>query len=245
MSTRAPRRGGASSGAKRTATAAGPASARAEARVTDPGANVAELALQLFLEHGYDATPMSAIAKQAGLTKAGVYHHFESKEHLLFVVHRRHLEELLLPLIDSATMLPDPEERLRRFLYDYALLMTRDASHRLLITETKRLAPEHAEVIRNAWRRGLYLVRDAVVELQRCGAARPGIEPTYAAFAAIGMCSWIFNWFDYRRRENGPDVARAMVELFLGGLLQPMNPAATAAPAGRRPRKVAGRNSPG
>lgn len=239
MSTRTPRRCTASSGAKRTAMAASPAPARVEAPVTESAAKVAELALQLFLEHGYDATPMSAIAKQAGLTKAGVYHHFESKEHLLFVVHRRHLEEMLLPLIDAATMQPDPEERLRRFLYDYALLMTRDASHRLLITETKRLAPEHAEVIRHVWRRGLYLVRDAVAELQRRGAARPGIEPTYAAFAAIGMCSWIFNWFDYRRRENGPDVAHAMVDLFLGGLLQPKNPAVTSAPAGRRPRKVA------
>jgi TetR/AcrR family transcriptional regulator, cholesterol catabolism regulator len=202
-------------------TAVAGADARAtDARVSDSAVNVAELALGLFLEHGFDATPMSLIAKEAGLTKAGVYHHFESKEHLLYVVHKRHLEEQLLPLIDAAMMLPDPEERLRRFLYDYALLMTRDPSHRLLITETRRLEPEHAEVIRDVWRRGLYLVRDAVAELQRRGKARPGIEPTYAAFGAIGMCSWIFNWYDYRRKETGPEVARTMVSLFLDGLLR-------------------------
>lgn len=220
MSTRSPRRASASSDAP------GPKSTRTEARVSESAANVAELALELFLADGYDGTPMSAIAKQAGLTKAGVYHHFESKEHLLFVVHRRHLEQMLLPLIDAATLLPDPEQRLRRFLFDYALLMTRDPSHRLLITETKRLAPAHAEVIRDAWRKGLNLVRDAVVELQRRGAARTDIEPTYAAFAAIGMCSWIFNWYDYQRRDTGAEVARTMVELFLDGLLRPKSDAA-------------------
>ena len=200
--------------------AAGAAAHVADARVSDSAANVAELALGLFLERGFDATPMSLIAKEAGLTKAGVYHHFESKEHLLYVVHKRHLEEQLLPLIDAATVLPDPEQRLRRFLYDYALLMTRDPSHRLLITETRRLAPEHGEVIRDVWRRGLYLVRDAVAELQRRGRARSGIEPTYAAFGAIGMCSWIFNWYDYSRPDTGPEVARTVVGLFLDGLLR-------------------------
>jgi hypothetical protein len=35
---------------------------------------IIEAALQLFLERGYDNTPLSAVAERLGLTKAGVYH---------------------------------------------------------------------------------------------------------------------------------------------------------------------------
>lgn len=190
-----------------------------QALAIDQPSRVAEAALALFLEHGYDATPLSLVAKHTGLTKAGVYHHFESKEHLLYVVHKSHIERLLLPMIDEATKVPDPEERLRKFLGNYALLLTQDPSLQVLINETKSLSAEHSEEIRNAWRRGLHLVRDAIVDLQKQKRCDSQLDPTYTAFAAIGMCSWICNWFDPSRPESGPEVARTMVAVFLQGLM--------------------------
>jgi AcrR family transcriptional regulator len=185
----------------------------------DQPSKVAEAAIALFLEHGYDATPMSLVAKHAGLTKAGVYHHFESKEHLLYVVHKSHIERLLLPMIEEATTVPDPQERLRKFLGAYALLLTQNPGLQVLINETKSLSLEHSAEIRDAWRRGLHLVRDAIVDLQKHKRCDAQLDPTYAAFAAIGMCSWICNWFDPSRPENGPEVAQTMVAIFLQGLM--------------------------
>jgi AcrR family transcriptional regulator len=43
-------------------------------------------ASEMFLKHGYDNTPMSQLAKELGLSKAGLYHHYPSKEALLFDV---------------------------------------------------------------------------------------------------------------------------------------------------------------
>jgi AcrR family transcriptional regulator len=110
----------------------------------EQAAKVADVALELFLEHGYDATPMSLVATHCGLTKAGIYHHFESKEELLYYLHKRHIDCLLLPMLDAADQIADPEQRLRSFLGDYATLLTRDPSLRLLINETKRLARRRA-----------------------------------------------------------------------------------------------------
>lgn len=42
--------------------------------------DVRESALRLFLEHGYEATSMNAIAREAGTTKATLYTRFPSKE---------------------------------------------------------------------------------------------------------------------------------------------------------------------
>ena len=43
-------------------------------------------AAQIFRDRGFDATSVSDIARALGLTKAGLYHHFESKEALLFEI---------------------------------------------------------------------------------------------------------------------------------------------------------------
>ena len=180
---------------------------------------VADVALELFLKHGFDATPMSLVAKQCGLTKAGIYHHFESKEHLLYFLHKRHIDRLLLPMIEQAAAIADPETRLRSFLANYAMLLTHDPTPRLLISETKRLSPEHTEEIRDAWRRGLHLVRDAIVDPKAQDRCNPALDPTYSAFAAIGMTSWICNWFDHARPDTGAEVAATMVDVFLQGLL--------------------------
>jgi hypothetical protein len=139
-------------------------------------------------------------------------------------------------MLDAADQIADPEQRLRSFLGDYATLLTRDPSLRLLINETKRLSPPHVEEIRDAWRRGLHLVRNAIVQLKKVRRLLPGRDPTYSAFAAIGMCSWICNWYDYSRSDSGPAVAQTMVDIFLGGLLPQ---AAEAAPAIKLARRRA------
>ncbi len=197
-----------------------PRKRRLPSTMEQPSSRVAEAALNLFLEHGYDATPMSLIAKHTGFTKAGVYHHFESKEDLLYFVHKSRIDRLLLPMIARAETETDPEKRLRTFLGDYALLLTQEPALRVLINETKRLSPAHTKEIRGAWRRGFRLVRDAIVELKRQGRCSSQIDPTYSAFAAIGMCSWICNWFDHSRAETGPKVASTMVNIFLQGILR-------------------------
>lgn len=50
-------------------------------------------ALDLFQEHGYDATTMRAIAERAGVSLGSSYHYFPSKEHLVLEFYR-HTHEL-------------------------------------------------------------------------------------------------------------------------------------------------------
>ncbi len=45
--------------------------------------NILEAALDLFSNHGYESTSISAIAKAAGISKGLIYNYFEGKDHLL------------------------------------------------------------------------------------------------------------------------------------------------------------------
>jgi AcrR family transcriptional regulator len=180
-------------------------------------------ATALILARGYDNTPMSAIAKTLGLTKAGVYHHFESKEDLLYAVHRRNLDRRLLPILTTIEQIAEPEARLRTFMFELALLMTRDPAARILITEARRLSPQRFAEIRGVWRRVYELLRDTIRSLQKSGRCRRDIDPGFAAFGAIGMCTWILFWFDYDRPKTGEKVAATLCDIMMSGILRQAN----------------------
>lgn len=186
---------------------------------------VSEQLTELILERGYDNTPMSVIAKALGMTKAGIYHHIETKEDLLYAVHRRAIDQMLLPVIERAELVPEPEAKLRLFLFEYAHLMTRDPAARVLINEAHRLSSERFEEIRGVWRRGYHLVRDSIAALQETGRCRSDMNPGHAAFAALGMCSWILYWFDYTRPSAGNEIAATMCSIFMSGVLTKEIPA--------------------
>jgi AcrR family transcriptional regulator len=179
---------------------------------------VVEAALLLFMERGYDNAPMSLLAGRLGLTKAGLYHHFDSKEDLLFVAHKTAMQRQLGPLFAAAENEPDPERRLRTFLHDYARMLALEPTAGLMIREARRLSPGHLKEIKNTWRFGLDLVRGAIIELQRSGRCRADVDPTFAAFAAIGMANWICYWFDPKRPNSADAVAKTIADLFMSGL---------------------------
>ena len=54
---------------------------------------ILKAALDLFQEHGYEATTMRAIAHRAGVSLGSSYHYFPSKEHLVLEFYR-HTHEL-------------------------------------------------------------------------------------------------------------------------------------------------------
>jgi AcrR family transcriptional regulator len=50
---------------------------------------ILDVALDLFIEKGYDKTSLREIAEQLGFTKAALYYHFASKDDILMALHMR------------------------------------------------------------------------------------------------------------------------------------------------------------
>ena len=53
----------------------------------DRRTRVLDAAVELFAEQGYDATSVAQVIARAGVAKGGFYHHFASKEALLYEVY--------------------------------------------------------------------------------------------------------------------------------------------------------------
>jgi AcrR family transcriptional regulator len=68
----------------------------AASKVTPDGAGpsgtrqlILDVALDLFIAQGFDATSLRQIAEKLGVTKAALYYHFESKDDILMALHMR------------------------------------------------------------------------------------------------------------------------------------------------------------
>jgi len=64
----------------------------------DTRERILDVALDLFIEQGYDKTTLRQIAGPLGFTQAAIYYHFAAKEDILVALHLR-LHELARPVL--------------------------------------------------------------------------------------------------------------------------------------------------
>ena len=186
-------------------------------------------AAQLFRDRGYDATSVSDVARALGMTKAGLYHHFESKEALLFEIMMYGLDRVRDDVIIPARTIRDPEARLRAMIVSHARIATRgQGAIAHLGDEIRALPPAGRRQIEQRMRVYFDLIRDTLRELKASGRLR-NVDPTVATFSLLGMILWLPRWFRQGGRLDQEAVANTIAEFALGGLL---------APARREPAKL-------
>ena len=190
-------------------------------------------AAQIFRTRGFDATSVSDIARALGLTKAGLYHHFESKEALLFEIMTFGLECVRDEVVVPIRGIRDPEDRLRQLIVRHARITTRGqgaVAH--LGDEIRALPPASRKPIEEKMRVYFDLIRNTLLELRAARRLRE-VDVTVATFSILGMILWLPRWF----RQDGPltqdEVAEQIAKFALGGLIEPRRVKGT----GRKPSR--------
>jgi AcrR family transcriptional regulator len=145
--------------------------ARYQRRKQDRPAELTDAALQEFAANGYDATPVEAVARRAGVSKGLLYLYFKTKEELFKAVVRR----FIAPRVDSLIERIDSSELgVEDFLRGPFLEMTRELPRsrvrhllRLMIAE----GPKHPDLTRWYWDEVLSKGLSALQRLIRRGVA--------------------------------------------------------------------------
>ena len=197
---------------------------------------ICRTAAQIFRDRGFDATSVSDVARALGMTKAGLYHYFESKEALLFEIMTYGLDRVRDEVVVPVRDIRDPEERLRQIIVRHACIATRSrGAVTQLNDEIRALPPAARRQIEERMRLYIDLVRGTLVQLQNAGRLRD-VDPTVAAFSLIGMILWLPRWFRQDGRLTQEQAAKEIAKLALGGLLRPPPPRRAARPRRFKPK---------
>ncbi len=193
---------------------------------------ILETAARLICERGYEGTSMQEIAAACRMTKAGLYHHVQNKEQLLFDIMSYGMSAFEQQVLEQVRDLPDPVERLRECMRLNIHLVTGGCSKEVIIIlhEHATLTGEARAFIDNRKKNYVRFLEDAFSEAVRAGRIR-SVQPTVAAFSFLGMVLWIYKWFQPDGRLSAEQVSDEMVELLFTGLVTPSMAAVPAAGA--------------
>src|ERR1700693_2787761 len=93
--------------------------ARLETRFDRRLAKILAHATNVFYEKGYEGASMRDLSRSSGMSLAGLYYYFESKEKLLFLIQKHYFATVMKLLREQLEDVEGAEERLRTFIVNH------------------------------------------------------------------------------------------------------------------------------
>ncbi|WP_229746210.1 TetR/AcrR family transcriptional regulator [Rhodococcoides trifolii] len=169
-------------------------------------------ALAEFVEHGYHGTTVRDIARRAGLSVSGLYHHYPSKQELLVGLTDAAIEELIgRSRAAEAEAGPSPSARFDAVVESLLLFhMYRREQAFLSSTEIRSFDPD---------RRAAYVAKRDEQQRMVDRIVADGVsdnvfrvsDPVHASRAVTTMCVGVASWY----RPDGPSTPADLVRIYL------------------------------
>jgi AcrR family transcriptional regulator len=198
------------------------ARAQRPARTYDPEGTRDALvlaAVRLFGRDGFHGTSVKQLVDAAELTKGAFYHHFESKEDILHVIHdeflNSHLErqELIMSRFDGA------HQRLFHLMRLVVFVVAEYQPYvEIFFRERNVLRGDRFPAVREKRDRAMNAYTDTVRQGMENGEFRSDIDPQLATLGVFGMCNWTYQWYQPSGRWTDDDIGVAFASIALKGL---------------------------
>jgi AcrR family transcriptional regulator len=182
---------------------------------------ICRIAARVFYEKGYDGASMQDIASAVGLTKAGLYHHIVSKDHLLYEIMNYGMDILQETVLDKVKNIADPREKLRQTIIGHIdlIVRARDLEITVILHENRSLKGALHKKINARKREYIHYLEGLIAAVQDQKGGKPLLDPRTAAFALLGIINWLYQWY----RPDGPikqnEIAQTYSDFFFRGLL--------------------------
>jgi len=189
--------------------------------LVDSRQEILRTAARLFQQRGYDATSMNDVAGALKLSKGGLYHHFQSKDEILFEIMNHAMEITEERVLAPVRQIADPEQRLRGLirLHIEVVLSPRDREITVMLHENHPLPPALRKRINARKKEYVHFVEGLMTEVQRTRRAKGSVTPRAAAFALLGMINWIYQWYKPEGELQVHNLVPQFTELIFGGIL--------------------------
>jgi AcrR family transcriptional regulator len=176
-------------------------------------------ATDVFCKKGYEGASMRDLSRASGMSLAGLYYYFESKERLLFLIQKHTFSTIVQRLKARLEGVDDAEERVRIFILNHLeYFLANQQAMKVLSHEAEALkngfASELASIKREYYRICVGLLDDLKRERELQFSTR------IAVLSLFGMMNWIYTWHNPRVDADAESLAREMGDIFLRGVVK-------------------------
>ncbi|HEY2986623.1 MAG TPA: TetR/AcrR family transcriptional regulator [Candidatus Binatia bacterium] len=177
-------------------------------------------AAKIFAEKGFHRTSIRDIARASGMSLAGLYYYFRTKEELLYLIQERCFLTLLQRWETTGDPKTDVRGRIRAFAENHLSFFFHNTFEmKVMAHEDESLTGEFEEKILILKRRYVKILMDLVAELQGPERGKE-VDLRTATFALFGMMNWIYTWYHPKRDLPLPELIEQMMRIYFFGALK-------------------------
>ncbi len=175
---------------------------------------ILKTAAKVFADQGFDRASMTVLAKECGISKANIYHYYDSKDAILYDILETYLRALRDRICNVDLSGLNAEEKLRKsvreilFAYQGA-----DDEHRVQISGMNALTKDQQQKLRAYQRDLVGFIRDILKELSPETLGDQKDKLRGATMSVFGMLNWYYMWntgAGTRAREDYADLVCTM-----------------------------------
>ena len=174
-------------------------------------------ATDVFDQKGYEGASMRDLSRASGMSLAGLYYYFETKEKLLYLIQRHTFTTILERLRTRLEGVTEAEVRIRVCIQNHLeYFLSNQKAMKVLSHEDEVLKNGYGAEIAGIKREYVRLCEGLIDELKRARGLE--FSSRTAALSLFGMMNWIYTWYKPRVDGSAERLAREMGDIFLHGL---------------------------
>jgi AcrR family transcriptional regulator len=175
-------------------------------------------ATEVFCKKGYEGASMRDLSRESGMSLAGLYYYFESKERLLYLIQKHTFSTIVQRLKGRLEQVTDPEERIRVFILNHLeYFLANQAAMKVLSHEDEALKNGFGSEVAAIKREYYRICVGLLDQLKRERGLQ--FSTRIAVLSLFGMMNWIYTWHNPRVDANAAAIAGEMGDIFLRGVL--------------------------
>jgi AcrR family transcriptional regulator len=181
-------------------------------------AQIINHATDVFCKKGYEGASMRDLSRASGMSLAGLYYYFESKERLLFLIQKHTFTTIVQRLKSRLEGVGDPEQQIRIFILNHLeYFLANPASMKVLTHEAEALKNGFASEVA-AIKREYYRICVSLLDELKTDRALQ-FSTRIAVLSLFGMMNWIYTWHNPRVDADAEQLASEMSDIFLRGVM--------------------------
>ncbi|MBR3120135.1 MULTISPECIES: TetR/AcrR family transcriptional regulator [Oceanobacillus] len=177
--------------------------------------------LILFEQYGFHGVSVNQIVENVGTSKGGFYHHFTSKDELLFEIHDTFITHVLEKGIYAYETHHSPTQKLKAIVKEFVNVFGLYKAHiSVFYQESTYLKQQYQRSVKDKRDQFKQIVMRTIEEGKKSGEFREELSVEITTMAILGMVNWIYKWYRQSGANTMDEIGDIFVDLILHAVLQ-------------------------